>query len=563
MAEIEKVKPAKTVSTQDGYIWTVYDPKDTSIQIVGLESRSTGLQTFTPLVNPSKRGASVKGWLAARQSRAGGSTPDIAFQMQEKGVDPDQKLEETFRGYGHGSVADGARLDVSFFQSPLHLPLVVFNLGAINSGQENSTRYQPKFGRSNLSPLANYLDGPINPQLDEAYLALGQLSLDNFNKWRPTLTNAFGAYFKVDESGKAALTSRVLDCCRFFLLMGQQNGFSFETSARDFSRIIGTLKASPIDFYNKAGAQVERLLTPSLDEEKELGYLAEAPSLIRHTEAATLVNQNLGNLKRLLESDDHFLKTIRPDKTFRGQQPQTTALISDQIDDKIVTQYILNLYPGIDAAKLMTWVKDQDPTTKLKIGQTIFNGHDCYRDLPVMAETTGLTLQFDAGLGEIRDFNRHKAWSRFLNLPLLYGQKWNKDTFDQILSPGYTLPLYLTDVDQFMDLGKEFSKDLGAYYEKLNDFTKLLTAEYGPQTDYTLLVNLLPLAHRVKLFMHGDLRQSVYFTDRRSRPGGHINYRMLAYQANQLIAESTPYFKAIELPNKPDPNSRSEFLDRS
>jgi hypothetical protein len=63
--------------------------------------------------------------------------------------------------------------------------------------------------------------------------------------------------------------------------------------------------------------------------------------------------------------------------------------------------------------------------------------------------------------------------------------------------------------------------------------------------------------------MHGDPKQSLYLTMQRTRPGGHINYRMLAYEASQLLATSDPYLSAIQIKSKPDPKSRDEFFDRS
>ena len=63
--------------------------------------------------------------------------------------------------------------------------------------------------------------------------------------------------------------------------------------------------------------------------------------------------------------------------------------------------------------------------------------------------------------------------------------------------------------------------------------------------------------------MHGDPKQSLYLTMQRTRPGGHINYRMLAYEASQLLAMSDPYLSALQLESRPDPTSRAEFFDRS
>ncbi len=86
---------------------------------------------------------------------------------------------------------------------------------------------------------------------------------------------------------------------------------------------------------------------------------------------------------------------------------------------------------------------------------------------------------------------------------------------------------------------------------------------YRDTIDYAFVLNLLPLAHQLDLWMHGDPKQAAYFTAQRSRPGGHINYRTLAYEANQLLAMNDSYLSGMRLPRKPDPSSREEFFDRS
>ena len=54
-------------------------------------------------------------------------------------------------------------------------------------------------------------------------------------------------------------------------------------------------------------------------------------------------------------------------------------------------------------------------------------------------------------------------------------------------------------------------------------------------------------------------------TQLRVRPGGHINYRYLAYELARLGANSDPLLSAL-IPShltQPDPVSREEFIDRS
>ena len=54
-------------------------------------------------------------------------------------------------------------------------------------------------------------------------------------------------------------------------------------------------------------------------------------------------------------------------------------------------------------------------------------------------------------------------------------------------------------------------------------------------------------------------------TQLRVRPGGHINYRYLAYKIAKLGSESEPLLKYIfpEQILEPNPSSRQEFIDRS
>jgi len=121
----------------------------------------------------------------------------------------------------------------------------------------------------------------------------------------------------------------------------------------------------------------------------------------------------------------------------------------------------------------------------------------------------------------------------------------------------------LTDIPAFADYKTVYERDLVSYYTKLQEFLEKVSATYHDTIDYAFVLNLLPLAHRVDLWMHGDPKQAAYFTMQRSRPGGHINYRALAYEANQLLALYDPYLSAMRLSKKPDPSSREEFFDRS
>lgn len=563
--------PEKEISTGD-YRWFTYSPKDTGLLLICLENKKTGAVVTTTIANPEKRTASHKAWAGARQSRAAGMPWDILHEMGEKGVDPDQKLDEMFRGYGHASVGDMARLSVDMGRIPMHFCLAMFNEGSINSGQEKSTRYQPKFGSAILHNIKNYLPENMPQEVIEAlekeYQEFGTLSLELFAKYKERLTKKFTEYYQADmdnKGQKSALISRVLDCVRFFLLFGQWSGMSFETSARDWSRIIGDLKISPIDYYHSVAEELEKLLAPTQDEEKLLNFKAEAPSLIRHTEPHVVIKDNLQNLKEYIEEEADLLTKVpiqrgKPKKVFQ----QVLWIDSKYTEaERMVAQELIILYPGLNRKKLLEWVHVQTPKMKKKISNIIFANHSNHKELPNFTKTSRMTLIMKCFLGETRDLARHRAWGRFVALPSIFGLKWTKDMVDQILSQGYGLPLYLTDIPEFALIAKDFEKDLAGYYKNLADFINKVDNQSGKAIDFSFVINLLPLAHQTELWLHGDPKQALYMTFQRVRPGGHINYRALAYEANKLLASSDPYLSGLLFTAKPNPASREEFFDRS
>lgn len=554
------------------YRWFTYSPDVTGLRLICLEDTNTRTVVTTTVANAEKRTAAHRAWAGARQSRAAGMPWKILHEMGEKGVNPDQKLEEMFRTYGHASVGDMARLAVDMGNVPMHFNLALFSEGTLNSGQEKSTRYQSTFGKAALHPLKHYLpadmaEGELE-NLEKAYQAFGTLALDLFARHRATLLPLFEQYYQIDASDpqqKSALTSRVLDCVRYFLLLGQWSGVSFETSVRDWSRIIAELKASPIEYYHRVAAQIEKLLAPTAEEEATLDYRAEAPALVKYTDPATTSNRNLAALKHFLSEQSDILQKVHIQRGLPACTEQRVQML-DQLyteGDRMVAEYILLLWPGMQREQLLEWVHTQNDVTKREISHLLLNGHTNYNELPAFARTTRMTLVVESFLGELRDLNRHRAWGRFFPLPLVFGERMSSDVARQIIARGFGLPLYLSSVPAFAEPKVAFEKALTEYYQRLLDFVANMAATYKDSIDYAFVLNLLPLAHRVDLWMHGDPKQALYLTMQRSRPGGHINYRMLAYDANRLLAAYDPYFGAMQLEKQPDPASREEFLDRS
>src|SRR2546430_12034515 len=112
----------------DSYRWFTYSASVTGLRLICLEDLTTGTIATTTVANSTKRTAAHKAWAGARQSRAAGMPWEILYEMGDKGVDPDQKLEEMFRGYGHASVGAMPRRAWSLGKTPITfvLPLSMY-----------------------------------------------------------------------------------------------------------------------------------------------------------------------------------------------------------------------------------------------------------------------------------------------------------------------------------------------------------------------------------------------------------------------------------------------------
>ncbi|MBI4039763.1 hypothetical protein HY389_00205 [Candidatus Daviesbacteria bacterium] len=560
ISEKQPLSPSREYTTR----WFRYEADQTGLPMIFLEDQYTGVIVGSAFADPEKRIAATKAWGGARQSRAPGTPWEIYHEMGERGIDPDVKLEDTFENYGHKSVGDMARIQIEHQGMPMHLAFTMFHEGYTVSGQEKSTRYQSSFKSAVLHPLQNYVKGRVPPPVEEFYQGLGRLALDLFAKQRELLTPAFEEYYQPPASKKGSLNSRVLDCARYFLLFGQSTGCSYETSARDWSRLISGLRASHIPFYRTYGSQLEEFLAPPKHIEEALGFKAEAPSLVRHSEADQTVNKNLAELKQFLVSETDLLDKVPIKSGFPEISEQRVDLVPRSVTSgqKVVMQYLMTLWPGLDRNKMTGWVAKQPQEVADKFSSIIFNGHNKFKEPPSIMAVNDMTLAVHSDLGLQRDFNRQRAWGRFMPLPLLYGEPWDKAKAEQVLGQGFGMPLYLSEVDKFKDQADNFAGDLKRYYEKLFEFL-WVAGSLGTEVDYSFMVNVLPLAHTVDLYMHGNPKQALYFTDLRYRPGGHINYRVLAFDANQQIADSDPYLSGMRLDGKPDPASKAEFADRS
>lgn len=546
------------------FTFSVSDPDKTDLVIVSVTDSRTGYTVRTALPHSGKQTASIMAFAGARFSRSALSAEELFQEIRQAGSNANEKLANIFRNYGHSSVADMAQLFAYIEQIPDHYSTIFFNETSVGGGQQRSTRYQD-FGKSiplGLDSIGISQEVKDYSNVNDSLLDLQQYALDKYQYWQSELTTQYIKAYGIDSTNKSetgALTARVFDSTRYFLPSGLMNktSLAYITSAREWARLISVFKASHERELICLGEQLEVLFAPEESYAKEIQYTAEAPDLIRHTEADMITRNNLSELQKYL-IDDLQIESYLDLSTSISYHSLEVELLDMQLSagEKILLQHIVTLYPNASIASVLKWIKTLTSDQEITLSRILFKDFNHHKQMGNLFRVNTHSFVLTSSNSELRDLNRHRAWGRYI--PAL-----NTQNYEAVLYSGYTLPLYLTDNPILSSIREEFEKDMQGYYVKLQDFIAL-TREYDwfPQYVWT---QLLPFGHIFMSIFHASPKEISYMTQLRVRPGGHINYRYLAYELARLGAESDSLLSAL-IPShltQPDPVSREEFIDRS
>lgn len=544
--------------------FSISDPDITDLVIVSVTDSRTGYTVRTALPNSGKQTASIMAFAGARFSRSALSAEELFQEIRQAGSNANEKLANIFRNYGHSSVADMAQLFAYIEQIPDYYSTMFFNETSVGGGQQRSTRYQD-FGNSQPLGLDSLgVDKSLEnyDAINQKLLDLQQYSLDKYKYWQEVLTTEYIKVYEIEQTNKSqtsALVARVFDSTRYFLPSGLMNktSLAYITSAREWARLISVFKASKEYNLVCLAEQLEIIFAPEESIAQALGYTPEAPDLIRHTEADTVTKDNLIELKNYLQKELNIEQSLEFTNTVQYQQLEVELLdIKLTAGAKILLQNILTLYPNAHIQSILEFISNLSQEQQIQISKILFKDFNHHKQMGNLFRVNTHSFVLTCSNSELRDLNRHRAWGRYI--PIL-----NTTNYQTILYTGYTLPLYLTQNPALTEIRQEFEQDLQEYYNQVQEFIDISSEyEWFPQYIY---IQLLPFAHIFTSFFHASPKEISYMTQLRVRPGGHINYRYLAYEIGILGAKTEPLLQAM-IPDhfiKPDACSREEFIDRS
>ena len=534
--------------------FSVSDPKVTDLTLISVEDERTGFVVRTALPNAGKQTASIMAFAGARFSRSDMSAHDIFKEIKDSGKNAQEKLANIFNNYGHSSVGDMAQIFVYIENLPICYHIEFFYDTRIGGGQARSTRFQ-NYKESYPVDFDLFIeDGKKYPELRKEYEEIYRKGIENYEKYYDRVCKAFEKYYKPGEGNKrheSALKARSLDTARVFIPLAASDSWAWITSAREWARLISVMKSDNRNFLQYLGEQLEALLAPPEEVAKELNYIAEAPDLIRHTEANHDIDESVYGVYELVKDK---IQVSDIDKSSQNFEQEVELLSNDFSASEIALfQVLLTRHPnmtGMEFKELLSLLSDEEKKEISKILYKRFNHHS---QLGRQAEGSSYSFRISASVSELKDLNRHRAWAKFAPI-------WETDNVEEILNDGYVLPLYL-NVPAFSDLREEFVNDLNEYYAHLKEFYSKLPEGVNKRVALMLILQ----SHRIDYYMHASPKEVSFMTKLRIRPGGHINYRMLAYMIANEVAKSDPLLAGLGFAEseKPDPASREEFFDRS
>lgn len=536
--------------------YSLSDIKKTGLQLVAVQDSASGVTLRTALANTQQQVPATMAFAGARYSRSALSAEELFAEIQGGKKSAQEKLAAIFVNYGHASVGDMAMLFAYLENVPRYVLMQFFASTALGGGQERSTRYQD-FSQAK-PPNWDWYRGETS---SKEWQVIKKRADSNFNDlladyrslMEPT-KEALAGVFKPEEGNKgqeSAWQARSFDVARALLPLGMTTSGAYIVSAREWARLIQVFRSSEHRDLQVVGEGLQALFAPDPAVQAEIGYSPEAPDLIRHTEPSQVEREWLASLAA---AADDLLASVRSGRPRRNPQSQSVHVRSE-LDSTTWPLFaaLSVINPQLTVEQFTRWFAGLSTYRHKKISEILFHGFTHHQQLPIWTHHAGLTLELHATVSEIIDLNRHRSCGR---LGLLT-QTANPSS---LLRDGYLLPMYL-DHPKLKKLRAKYIAALDRHYAAVQKLADQLPSTVSPR----LLLGLLPNAHHVRYYLSGGVKELHYLANLRVRPGGHINYRWLAYEVARQVSKHAPHLSGIALSQeqKPDPFSREQFFNRS
>lgn len=526
--------------------------KDLNIASLKSESSWNKFGVLTLLQNNcGNRQPSVNAYLGARYSRSADSVIDIASEIINSGTNACERLEKIFAGYGHKSVGDMADLFVCVENIPMFSAMRLYYLNSVVSGQERSTRYQ-NFSDPQFIKIPDEVCS--NVEVRKGYEKIILKQVQDYRDLNKVGREELKKFFRINEESKgeeSALKSRSFDISRYLLPIGLNTSSAYLMSARNWSETIGYLSGGASVVEDEIGKLLFNLLGDSTIEAR--GYVREADGLIRHTDPNS---SRINSTREVLDFMKRSLSREQIDEIPSSEVESVKVKYSPDCTETLISHYEALLNPLGSKEEYEFSDEDQE-----ELGNILFEYHDHHRLLGNIGQSGAIRIEGFASIGTLKDLNRHRSCERFI--PLLDDSIDMDQELDRRDEECFYLCNYL-DIPQFKGLKKEYEERLENTYRMIKMWREEAKKYMENDVVNEFTKYLLPHAHATRYIFYGSFDDLQYVINLRTRNGGHIAYRVLAYDwLRKLSIEDSiwrPLLKKIVVPQIDD---KHQFVDRS
>lgn len=522
--------------------------KDFHIATIESEADWQQLRVNTLIQNTEAKQPSINAFLGARYSRSADAIVDIAREIYESGKDASKRLEAIFFNYGHKSVGDMADLFLCLENIPIISAQRFFYLNPVLAGQERSTRYQdfskPKF--------INFPKGlKVSDKIRKGYEKIIFQALKNYEDLREPVTKKYIEHFKVDikdANANGALKARVFDTIRYFVPIGLHTSLGAVMSARTWAERIAYYRASRFSIERELGEMIFQLLIGN-KELNELGYLPEADTLIRHSDADLTRNQSSEEILKFLKK---YSKNGSKSKTKNNEFDINNSI-------KASTELIKNYSLLINPYRNILELEANNESLKETVGKIISKYHDHHHQIGNVAQAGSILIEGITDYGVLKDLIRHRSFEKFV--PILE-ENVNMDAELNRETP-YGMCNYL-EIGEMKTIKNIYIKKMDEYYDSIREWYKLAKQELNKDMSTEYVRYLLTHGHSTKYKFYASIDDLAYTIALRTRNGGHIAYRKLTYDWLVELARTDKFWTGLlnKIP-KVEVDSREQFIDRS
>ncbi len=476
----------------------------------------------------------VKGALFARYSRSPKSlrrlfldefydAPEVGIAVTAARIEADdpkvrlQRAEDlydrVFTQYGDDSVAQLGGVHLACEQAS-NILTKVLEWGRLAAYLEQSTRYM-FYDKKLGSGYRYHVPAEVEAAgLGSAYRAEMDSRFDTYGSLTARLTKYYEALFPQESADsdfvyRSTIRAKVCDDLRGLLPAATISNVGIYATGQSYEMLLLRMRASPLA---EARLYADLMLT-------ELRKMI--PAFLRRVD----VPERGGAWSEYMESTARAVQDLAAQLPLsREARPEVTLVEYDPAAETKIAAAALYSVSDLPDDQLLEHVSglgdsDVDALFAAYIGERGNRRHRPGRGL----ERSGYRFDVVCDYGIFRDLQRHRMMT-------LEWQRLGTDL-------GYVIPESVDDIGA-----------TGLWQEEMAraaDHHRVLTEEVGRD----VAQYAVPLAYRVRFFMHMSVREAFHLLELRTVQGGHPGYRRVCQQMHRLIADQAGHTRIADAMN--------------